>query len=352
MKQLDDKLCVRSKKLNSRIVLPAMAINAAKNGIVTDDLLEYYQSIICHQSCGMVITEHMYISEEGKGSPNNISLSKDTDIKNVKKISDLCHKFNTVCIAQINHCGGKAVSDLKTVAPNDIIPPSRRRKISEIPQSLELNEVQAIIGKFIKSAVRAKNAGFDGIELHAAHGYLLNEFYSPLTNMRNDIYGGSLPNRCRIIREIIYEIRKKCGDDFIIAIKLGVSDFDKDGITIQDTINLLDELDIKSIDIVELSGGLCGTNIPDKTKKILFLDELKSIKNNPTVNDKFLYCLTGGITEYFEAKDIITNDNCDLIGVGRATLANRDWAFDAINYVRGKVGEKDENQCRYSFASK
>lgn len=192
--------------------------------------------------------------------------------------------------------------------------------------------IKELIMKFKDAAKRVKDAGFDGVELHSAHGYLLNQFYSPITNKRNDEYGGDLLGRIKIHLEIIKAIRETVGVDFPILLRLGACDYIDGGTTIEDSIRAAVEFEKAGVDMLDISGGLYGSSIPGvKVEKQGYFSELtqaiKEVVSIPVI-------LTGGITEVCAAEELLSSGKTDLIGVGRAMLKDSMWAKKAIEHIK------------------
>jgi NADPH2 dehydrogenase len=193
-------------------------------------------------------------------------------------------------------------------------------------------QIQKIIADFADAAVRTQKAGFDAVEIHSAHGYLLNQFYSPLTNIRTDEYGGSVHNRIRLHLEVIAAVRAAVGDDFPLLLRLGGCDYQPGGSTIADSVAAAREFAQAGIDILDISGGFCGFNNPLFTTAGYFSDMTLPIKQAVQLP----VILTGGITTGRQAEDLLACGAADLIGVGRALLKDSNWAAEAIASVIDK----------------
>ena len=193
-----------------------------------------------------------------------LSVSKDRHIEGLAKLAETVHKYGTKIFIQLHHPGRETVTALTggPVVSASAIP---CKYLQQETRALSTEEVKALIQQFISGAVRVKKAGCDGVELHAAHGYLLQQFLSPYTNKREDEYGGSFENRLRMITEIINGIRVQCGPDFPIGVRLSVEEFlDKTGVTedyihIQDGVKIAMALEKCGIDFIDVSVGLYET---------------------------------------------------------------------------------------------
>lgn len=330
MRMLQEPLTIRTMTVKNRIVMPPMAVSKGKNGLVSDALADYYFNKTKSGSIGLVITEHMFVSPDGCGGPEHLSIAENADIPGIQRIADIVHRNGSRIFAQIDHTGGKAQPvqpGSAVVGPSAIIPPCHRRHITTVPHPLSKSQIDALIAQFADSALRAQQAGCDGVEIHAAHGYLLNEFYSPITNRRTDEYSGyTLAGRCRLIEEILQAIRHAAGGSFLISVRFGACDHMPNGSTLEESGSAARRFATAGADIIDVSGGLCGTNIPGFTGTILFEQEARVIKKSVSVP----VILTGGITEPEEAESLLENQEADLIGVGRALLKDNQWADKAL----------------------
>ena len=164
---LDKSLKIKNITLQNRIVMPPMAREDSIDGKVTYNLIEYYRKRA--ESTGLIIIEHEYVSEEGKASPKQLSMASDDVIESYKELTEVIHREGSYAIAQINHAGFESISE-------------KRLDLNK----MSLEDIEYLKDAFVEAAVRTKKAGFDGVEIHAAHGYLLSQFYSPYTNKRRD----------------------------------------------------------------------------------------------------------------------------------------------------------------------
>lgn len=196
-------------KLAGRILMPPIATyQCNENGMVTQKVCDYYAKRAKNSHVSLIITEHSYISQQGKAKEKQMSIAEDKCIDGLKNLVDAIHACGVKVFAQLNHAGSAAMRNVcitNPVAPSPIVLPVKTALGDGLlPRKIEKTEIPGIVNDFVKAAKRAKEAGYDGVEIHSAHGYLLNQFYSPLTNHRNDEYGGSIRNRLRIHGEIIH----------------------------------------------------------------------------------------------------------------------------------------------------
>ena len=197
----------------------------------------------------------------------------------------------------------------------------------EIPEELSKEQIQYIVKRFADAARRVKLAGFDGVEIHSAHAYLLNQFYSPITNHRTDEYTGTtLEGRLRIHKEVIEAVRSEVGEDFPIALRLGGCDYMAGGSTIKDSIKASQMLESYGVDILDITGGINRYMIPWNKEPGYFSDMTEHIMEKVSIP----VILTGGITNAMDAEKLLQLNKADLIGVGRAILKDDSWAKNAM----------------------
>lgn len=330
MSYLLNPLRTDSIVLHNRLVMPPMATaKAESNGKVNQEVLDYYKEKSEGGYISLIIVEHSFIKPEGKASENQLSVSDDSVIEGLQKLADIIHQNGSKAAMQINHAGSAANKEIIgtiPVAPSVIRNPRR----GDMPRELTSNEIANIVQAFHDAALRVKKAGFDGVEIHSAHGYLLNQFFSPLTNKRTDEYGGDIHNRIRIHLQVIETVRAAVGKDFPILLRLGASDFMEGGTTIQDSQIAAKEFEKSGINILDISGGFSGYTVPGLSGQGYFAPLTEAIKQVVSIP----VILTGGITEVQAAEQLLAEGKADLIGVGRAILNNSNWAQQAIKSLR------------------
>jgi 2,4-dienoyl-CoA reductase-like NADH-dependent reductase (Old Yellow Enzyme family) len=326
---------------NRVIFAPVATKSADDNGYVTDKILDYYDKRSKGGYLSLIITEHVYVTENGKGTPHQISIADDDKIAGLKKLTDVIHNNGVKVFAQLNHVGAKR--DCET---NDAPSVCNIENIWKSNREITKDEILQIEDAFVKAAVRAKLAGYDGIELHSCHGFLLNEFYSPVTNHRTDAYGGNIQNRIRIHLEIIEKIRAAVGEDFPIFLRLGAVDFREggnmlpdpekaakhfaNGSTLQDAITAAKAFENAGIDALDVSGGLNGYTVNGRKEAGYYSELTEAIRKEVNIP----VILTGGVTKLEQAEALLKAEKADVIGVGRAILADENWVSNAFsNFV-------------------
>lgn len=323
---------LKSKNINfkNRVIMPPMATaKADENGHITDEILNYYEEKTENKLFSTVIIEHCFVDVLGKASKNQASIADDSTIDGMKKLANLVKSNDSNVILQISHAGSSANEEVigqQPVAPSAIKNPSK--STTEIPRELSVEEIENIIDKFVAAAVRSKKAGFDGVEIHSAHGYLLNQFLSPITNKRTDEYGGDIDGRIKIHLEIIRKIREKVGEDYPIFIRVGAGDYLDGGLSTDDSIHACKEFIKAGVDVLDISGGMCMFSIDDK--RAGFFDFLsKPIFENVDVP----VILTGGVKTGDDVEDILNRGVCDLVGIGRSVFKDSNWMNEQIKPI-------------------
>ncbi|KLU67411.1 NADH oxidase [Desulfosporosinus acididurans] len=324
---LDQPLENSKLALKNRLIMPPMA--TAKSGIdggITQDILNYYEEKTKGGYLSLVIIEHSYVTLAGKASKNQLSVAEDSLIDGLKKLSNLIRNNGSKTVMQVNHAGSAAseeVTGMKPVGPSAISNPSKENAV--MPISLDKEGIKEVVNDFKEAAVRVKKAGFDGVEIHSAHGYLLNQFLSPLTNKRTDEYGGDITGRIKIHLEIIKAIREAVGD-FPILLRMGATDYREDGLTIEDSQKAASAFAQAGVDILDISGGMCRYSLPGVQEPGYFAPYSAAIKAAVSIP----VIVTGGITKTEDAEVILRDKKADLVGVGRAIYKDSNWAQNAM----------------------
>ena len=315
MAHLFDPITIRGLNLSNRLVMPPMATRMAdENGLMTDEACEYYREYARYSKVGLIITEHSYVHPQGKAHPRQASMASDDVIPSFRRLTDLIHQEGVKVFVQLSHAGSATQSQTTSLSPVGPSPVPHPKHPEELPQEMTIQQIRQVTDCFAQAALRAVQAGFDGVELHAAHGYLLNQFYSPLTNRRADSYGSqSVENRTRFLREVVESVRSRTGDSFPIAVRLGGCDYQDGGSTVEDACGA---------DLIHITGGMGGYVRPGHQEPGYFRDQ--SIPAKQAVSIPVL--LTGGVTTLDQADALLAEGCADMIGVGRAMFKNPYWA--------------------------
>lgn len=294
----------------NRIVMPPMATTKTIDGYVTQDMIDYYDQRV--DKLGLVIVEHGYIRPDGISTHAMISYAEDDKIPGLKRLVDAIHSHNVPVVAQINHCGARAgIEPLKSSSDG--------MEKGKPFYALSKSEILEIEDSFVQATLRAKEAGFDGVEIHSAHGYLLNQFYSPVYNKREDEYG---KNRILFHLETIQKIREAVGKDYPLLIRLGAKDYCEGGSTIEDAIQASIAFEKAGIDCIDITGGTTGFVNPADSNPGYFKEISIEVKKHVSVP----VILTGGVHTVEQADELIESKCGDLIGVGREIYKNSNWS--------------------------
>jgi 2,4-dienoyl-CoA reductase-like NADH-dependent reductase (Old Yellow Enzyme family) len=221
---------------------------------VTDRYLKVYTQL-AKGGVGLIITGNYYVHPSGRAVPRVIVLDRDEIIDDLRRLTEAVHEHGAKIVAQLNH-GGRQ-SDPKVLGHQPIAPSSVRDMLSMVkPRAMSQTEIREMVAAFGDAAYRAKEAGFDGVQIHAAHGYLVNEFLSGHTNRRSDEWGGSPDNRMRFLMEVYTLIRSRVGPDYPVLVKVNSDDTIANGVTLEECVAVCRKLDELGIDAIEVSGGI------------------------------------------------------------------------------------------------
>ncbi len=305
---LELPICIGSLELANRLVLPPMATEKTEAGVASEALCDYYRER--SGKIGLIITEHAYVLKEGKASTRQLSLGPDADLESLRRLVDAIHaKGTTKVIAQISHAGQYMTEEIIGQAPITV-------------DGLSVEEIAHIQQAFVDAALRAKQVGYDGVEIHCAHGFLLNQFYSPLTNHRTDAYSGAtLEGRTRFQCEIIRMVREAVGASYPVIFRFGAYDHIEGGSTLAEIGEAAKIFVAAGLDMIDVSGGLVGFCLKNNIEAGYFSAESERVKQAVTVP----VLLTGGIHSREEAEALLEAGQCDMIGIGRPILNDAKW---------------------------
>ncbi len=262
-RQLASSGKIGSVKIKNRMVMAPMGdLTANPDGTVSDKTVAYY-SARAKGGIGLIITGIVRINnEDGTAGPNQLSLADDKYIPGFKRLVDEVHSHGAKIFPQIQHSGRQGVAAL-TGSDHVLAPSAIPSAVMQQPtKALTLEQIKTLIGQFGDTARRAMEAGCDGVEIHAAHGYLIEQFLSPFSNKREDEYGGSFDNRMRFLREIIQDVKDKTKDDFAISVRLSVDEFiddlgiNEEHIDLEEGIKIAKAIEKEGVDALNVS---CGT---------------------------------------------------------------------------------------------
>lgn len=318
---LREPIRIGALTLKNRLVMPPMATEKAADGAVTEGLLRFYDEMSAGGHLGLIFQEHSYISPEGKASPGQLSMADDSCVEPLKALVSLVHRNGVPIFAQISHAGSAAKEALAqgtAISPSPTRNPYyRTEEDGPLPREMTQADIDRLIGCFAAAAARAQKAGYDGVEIHSAHGYLLDQFYSPLTNRRRDKYSGAtLRGRTQLQVEVIRAVREQVGPDFLISLRWGASDYLPGGATLSEVPEAARIFAEAGIDLLSVSGGMCDFFRPGHQEQGWFAELSEAAKKAADIP----VLLAGGISKQTAAEELLAAGKADLIGVGRALL--------------------------------
>ncbi|MBB6697851.1 FAD-dependent oxidoreductase [Clostridium algidicarnis] len=318
-------------EIKNRIVMPAMGTSlATSTGEASDEMIRFYEER-AKGGAGLIITEITRVDNEtGVGTPNQLCANNLNQIPRLEKLSRAVHRYDSKIFLQLHHPGRQSHSNL--IDGRQIVAPSAvtSSAIGELPREMTTEEVEAMVKKFVTGAKIAQMGGIDGVELHGAHGYLLGQFLSPLTNLRTDKYGGDLMGRMRILTEIIMGIKSVCGPNFPISVRIDGDEFVDGGFKLDEAIKASKYLESIGIDAINVSAGTYESvntiiepiSYPQGWKRHL----AQGIKDN--VKIPVIACDVIRKPDF--AESLLKEGNVDFVAVGRQLLADPEWGKKAM----------------------
>jgi 2,4-dienoyl-CoA reductase-like NADH-dependent reductase (Old Yellow Enzyme family) len=319
--------------------------SAASDGLATDWHLGHYQARAAG-GAGLVITEATAIEARGRISRNDLGLWNDRQIEPLARIVRSAQAEGAAVAVQLAHAGRKAWSSSKGYGPDPVVSPSPLPFDEgwRPPQELDDSEIQTIISAWRAAARRAGDAGFDIVEIHGAHGYLNHQFLSPLSNQRTDSYGGTLPNRMRLLLEVAEAVREVWPEDKPLFVRVSATDWVDGGLTLAEIISVACELGKRGVDLIDCSAGGSVPIAPSEIGPGYQVPFAAKVKTEA----KIATGAVGLITTPELADEIVRNGRADLILLGRELLRHPYWPLDAARtlgrdvdwprqYRRGKL---------------
>jgi NADPH2 dehydrogenase len=306
--------------LKNRIIMaPMQQWKGTSEAFATKYHVEHY-SARAKGGVGLVIVESTSIAENGRLFQNDIGIFTDDHIQPLKQVVDEVHKYNTPIFIQLCHGGRKSSPENK----GKLLAPSAIAFNDEYatPHEMTKQDIQEVINQFAQAARRSVQAGFDGVELHAAHGYLLHQFLSPLSNLRTDEYGGSLENRMRLLREVLQTVRQEVGSQYPVMIRVSASDYHPQGLSAEGVGEALRKLLPQGLDAVHVSSGGLLPIQPSEVYpgyQVSYAETIKKCVNVPVI-------AVGLIHTKELAEEILKENKADFIAIGRPLLENPNLA--------------------------
>ncbi|MDH5419214.1 MAG: FAD-dependent oxidoreductase [Candidatus Bathyarchaeota archaeon] len=322
MDKLFEPIRIGTMKLKNRIVMPPMGTNfASEDGFVTKRLLNYHVER-AKGGVGLIIGEGAYVEPRGKGSIRQLALDHDNKVSGLKGLAASIQASGAKAALQLFHGGRQSHSSIigtQPVSASEVF----CRTTQETPRALTIEEIHNVIEAFAEGARRTKAAGFDAVEIHGAHGYLINQFLSPLTNKRTDKYGGDVKDRTRFLLEILKFARDKVGNNYPILCRINGEDYIEGGLTLEETKEIAQMLQAAGVDALHISGGIYDSPVPVGTAPMALprghmvhlAAGIKQVVNVPVI-------AVGRINDPELAEKILQEGKADLISMGRALLAD------------------------------
>lgn len=330
--------------IKNRIAKAAMTERLADGKQYATKPLEHLYQHWSSNGAGLLITGNILVDKRYKESSGNIVLEDEAGLSALKKMVAAGTQNNTHLWAQISHAGRQATifSTFKPIAPSAI--QLKKLMLFAKPKAMSIADIKEVQLRYITTAKLCKKAGFTGVQIHAAHGYLLSQFLSPTTNKREDEYGGSIENRSRLLLDIIKGVRIEVGPDFPISVKLNSADFQRGGFDEADAMQVINELEKLGIDLLEISGGTYE-NITFLTKRyerestrkreayfMNFANKIRTKTNLPLM-------ITGGFRSRKFCEEVLTNKELEVIGFARPFLTDKQFPKSFLENKDAVVGD-------------
>jgi len=343
MPNLFETTDIKSLTLANRFVRSATWEGmAAEDGSCTQKLIELMVKL-AQGGVGLIITGHSYVSKEGQAGPWQLGVHRDEFVEDLQELTAAVHASGGKIVLQIAHAGCHAIPELsgqEAVGPSVIA-----GEKGPLCREMSVEEIQKVIEAFGQAAVRAQKAGFDGVQLHAAHGYLLSEFLSPFYNKRTDNYGGSTDNRARMVLQAIRKIRDNVGYQFPLMVKLNSEDYVESGLTMDEMLVVAALLEEAGVDAIELSGGTMFSGkyvavrrgkLRTEEDEVYYMEAAKQYK----AKIKLPLMLVGGIRSFEVADRLVKQGLTDYVSISRPLIREP----DLVN--RWKSGNTSRATCQ------
>ena len=325
-------------EIRNRLVMSPMGTNIANlDGTPSDDMIDYYVAR-AKGGAGLIYTEVCRVNDaHGAAMLRQLSLTNERNVEGMGRMVQAVHENGAKMFCQLHHPGNETYISL-TDGKHVVGASDRVCKLNQQPcRALTTDEVHELVGQFIVAAGRAKRAGFDGVELHAAHGYLIGQFFSPYTNNRTDEYGGSFENRCRFATEIIHGIHELCGDDFPVTIRISAEEFlDRTGVTedyvhTKDGVMIAMAMEKEGVAAINVSVGIYETGVtviePVTYPQGWRTQIIKAVKDHVSVP----VIAVNAVRDPAFAEQLLEGGVQDFIAMGRSWLCDPDWGVKAMN---------------------
>jgi NADPH2 dehydrogenase len=304
----------------NRVIVPPMASETASlNGEVTEKTISHYERLAA-SGAGIVMVEYSYVHASGKSEEHQLAIDQDEQILGLAKIAKVIQATGAIAGIQLTHSGGKSTqvfTQNQLMGPSAIAVPVKERDM-EVPHAMTVQEIQLWKDSFFTAAARAAAAGFNLVELHAAHGYGINQWLSPITNQRTDQYGGSFENRLRLLLEIFESIRTAF-PHLLLSVRIPGQDLYEEGLLLTDSVEIAKQLEARHIDLIHVSSGIGGWRRPKEREGEGYLvPEAEQIQKQlaiPVIG-------VGGIQTANYIDQLLEKKSVSFVAVGRAILTD------------------------------
>jgi len=322
MSLLFEQTEINGMKLPNRFVRSAThEAMADLDGTVKDQLLQYMAELV-HGEVGLVVTGHAHVTREGQAGPRQMGVYSDAMIDGLKRVSSIIHQNGGVVAIQLAHAGNKGIgkNEYTALGPSDLLKEGIKQAAA-----MTVEDIKRTVQAFGDAAKRSVQAGFDAIQIHSAHGYLLSQFLSPYYNKRDDRYGGTLENRARLLLEVYAEIRSRVGASFPVMVKINAEDFLEGGVTVEEMVKVAHLLEDRGMDAIEMSGGTfeSGRLIPSRMgtaksakKEVYYRKGAEAFKKEI----KIPLILVGGILSFNIAEEVVAARLADYVALSRPLI--------------------------------
>ncbi len=319
-----------SKTAKNRVVVPAMASQTAnEHGFVTDKTIEHY-SRLGESQAGIIFVEYSYVHASGKSESHQLGVYADQQLSGLSKIAQTLHHGGALAGFQIVHAGGKTDRKMtgQSLLGASAVSVPVKDWTPEVPTEMSIEDIGAYIQWYVEAAKRAYAAGFDLVELHAAHGYGLNQWLSPITNHRRDEFGGSLENRLKLLVKIIHSIKTSV-PGILISVRIPGQDHFPGGLSLQDMQRAVMTFEQAGVDLINVSSGIGGWRRPEGRSGEGYLVKdaavIKQATSLPVIG-------VGGIVSGIAIDQMLLEEKLDFAAVGRAILEDpKDWSLKQLS---------------------
>lgn len=323
MSVLFETTSINSMSLKNRFVRSATWEGMAnEDGSCTPRLIKLMEEL-AHGGVGLIISGHAYVRPEGQAGAWQMGIYSNKLVPRLAEMAEAVHRKDGKIIVQLAHAGCHAAFDLTKVEPFG--PSVKKDRKGPLCREITREEIRQVVEAFGQGAARAQEADFDGVQIHAAHGYLLSQFLSPFYNKRKDNYGGSIENRARIVLEVLRGIRAEVGEDFPVLLKMNSEDFVDRGLSVEGMVQVAALLEEEGIDAIELSGGTMFSGkytairrgeIDSCDKEVYYREAARRYKENIGIP----LFLVGGIRSYQVAEQLVDENVADYIALCRPLI--------------------------------